>query len=139
MRAAGAVAVALTVASLGGVLAVGASAAQAPAGRSGVVSLSGRYGSRALVGCDFYQVDTPPPVGDHRYAINNTCDGGMKHWVVLGKDIRFEGQFFISPGGSSDPYCARYVGSKVPSVGGTCVNVDHDLMPAINDWGNYFR
>ena len=93
--------------------------------------------------CDYYQVNTPPPFGDHRYAINNTCDQGLRHWVIVGTNIYFTGSITVYPASASDPYCDRYINNNrptklVPTVGGSCVNVDYDLMPAINKWGNYF-
>ena len=140
MRLAGALAAVLATASMSGVVAGWASAADAPSGRSGVLSVSGRYGNRALAGCDYYQINTPPPVGDHRWAVNNTCDGGLRHWFTIGSWYN-EGRSIVRPSTPSDYDCTRinsYGTIKVPAIGGSCVFVASDLLPLINDWGNIF-
>lgn len=137
---AGAPAAVLATASMSGVVASWASAADAPSGRSGVLSVSGRYGNRALAGCDYYQINTPPPVGDHRWAVNNTCDGGLRHWFTIGSWYN-EGRSIVRPSTPSDYDCTRinsYGTIKVPAIGGSCVFVASDLLPLINDWGNIF-
>lgn len=140
MRLAGALAAVLATASMSGVVAGWASAADAPSGRSGVLSVSGRYGNRALAGCDYYQINTPPPVGDHRWAVNNTCDGGIQHWFVIGNHTYY-GPIMVRPSDPSDSQCRKInsFGTQVVSpIGGSCWFVPSDELPLISDWGNLF-
>lgn len=137
---AGAPAAVLATASMSGVVASWASAADAPSGRSGVLSVSGRYGNRALAGCDYYQINTPPPVGDHRWAVNNTCDGGIQHWFVIGNHTYY-GPIMVRPSDPSDSQCRKInsFGTQVVSpIGGSCWFVPSDELPLISDWGNLF-
>lgn len=139
LKVAGAVASVAVVLSMSGVLVGGAYAsidAEASTGQAATVY-------SAQWECDFRQEDTPAPIGDHRYVINNTCDQGLRHWVIIGDDYCFRGQQYrVYPASKSDDWCDWYINyrtpGKVPSISASCVNVDADLSLAINRWGNYF-
>ena len=89
--------------------------------------------------CSYTQNDTPPPFGDHRWAINYTCDQGLKHWFVAGGH-KYYGSRQV-PLSYSDADCAKITslgGVYIPSRGGSCRYIPSDLLPTVSDWGNVF-
>ena len=93
---------------------------------------------RLRAGCSYFQYDTQ--WGDHRFAINYTCDQGLRHWFEIG-GYRYEGRAKKYPTTTSDSECFKIRnngGYPIPSNGGSCAWVDEDLVPAITNWGNYF-
>lgn len=121
----------VAVLSMSGMLAAGANAADA-AGTAPVKVHSAQFD------CDYYQENTLPPIGDHRYAINNTCDGGIKHWFTIGS-YTYTGYEFIRPADPSAAECARinrdYLHPYIPTVASSCRYADKDVLPLISHWG----
>ncbi|OZG58134.1 hypothetical protein BTIS_0982 [Bifidobacterium tissieri] len=92
---------------------------------------------RLRANCSYFQYDTQ--WGDHRFAINYTCDQGLQHWFSIGGHKYVGGR--VTPVTTSDHECTMISGNggyPVPRNGGSCAWVDEDLVPAITDWGNYF-
>lgn len=114
----------------------GASAATPPAGSPATLHYA--KSGKSSRSCSYYQEDTPAPIGDHRYAMNNTCDNGIQHWFKIGSNWNLQGHKQY-PYSRSDPACFKInedAGrTKVAEIGGSCDYVVDDLLPAINPWG----
>ena len=67
----------------------GASAATPPAGSPATLHYA--KSGKSSRSCSYYQEDTPAPIGDHRYAMNNTCDNGIQHWFKIGSNWNLQG------------------------------------------------